>query len=201
MAWIYQARKRGNWYLASSANGQRTHRTLKTANRRTAERELARVNAEERKQPLVSGRIRWSRQDWQRFANMRGQTRVARQGYALATRAIRALAGDPRFAYLLAPVPRIVTLAELGRLDPALITIAALEICERQLSSKAALAFIRSARGVHRRARPRTLADAIRRAVRCHCERHPETAPAEIALQLRAVALDFEQRTGRTPPA
>jgi len=153
MAWIYRARPRGNFYLASRCNGRRVHRPLKTANRRQAERELLRVRAAERAAPLPSGRIRWRRQYWEQFTNLSGQTRMAKQGYALAVAAIRILSADPaRFAYLLSPVPRTATLSELARIQsPDIIMLAADEICEKRMASKPAIRLLRLLRGTHRR--------------------------------------------------
>jgi hypothetical protein len=138
-----QDRPFGNFYIRCKVDGSRTFRNLKTSDPAEAEAELARVRAEQTGRPWANGNIRWHREDWEQFSNLRGQTRVAKQGYALAARAIQALSTqESRFAYLLV-IPQTTILAELGRIsDPTIMFLAADEICDRELRSKPAIAFL-----------------------------------------------------------
>ena len=194
MASIYRGKSKGNWfYLESDAGGIHVHRPLKTKSRAVAERELARVRAEEKKLPYPSGRIRWQPQDLEQFAHMPSQSRVARQNYACAARAMAVLSDLERWAWLLKPTPKITALAPIGRLPlEELMRMAADEVCEKRMTYRAAVAFVRRLLDRHAAARPNTLANSIRSAVKVFRDMHPETTAGEIAITLRNLAIDIE---------
>lgn len=192
-AWLWQDRPFGNYYLSTNVGGKRAFRNLKTKDPAAARAELERVRAEQSARPWPTGNIRWQPEDWQKFSGLRGQTRVSMQSYALTAHAMGILSDAERWAWLLKPAPRTTTLAELGRIQNLeIMRLAADELCERKLCSKAEVAFLRNIRGRHHPAKQTTLPDAIRRAIKAHCIRHPETANDQIAQALRTLAADFK---------
>jgi hypothetical protein len=192
-AWLWQSRPLGNWYLSTNASGVRSFQNLKTKDHSEAQQILVQVRAEQSGRPFANGNLHWSKADYEKFTNFRGRSRVSKQSYACATNAMQLLSDEKRFGFLLKPIPRITTLAQLGRIQSAeIMRLAADEICERKMPSKAAIAFLRQLRNVHRAARPSTLADGIRRAIKHHCAVHPETSAKEIAIALRDLASEFD---------
>lgn len=150
-AWLQQDGCFGNFYLRTEYGGQRTFRNLRTNDPFTAQAELSKARAEFLNRPWASGNIRWNRRDWERFSNLRGQSRVAKQGYALAARAMGILNDADRWAWLLKPVPRLTALAELGRVQMVeIMRLAADELCERKPLTKEAVRLLRKLRGRRR---------------------------------------------------
>jgi hypothetical protein len=197
VAWIYRGSK-GKWfYLESRIAGHRFHRALKTQSRAIAERELAKQLALEKSIPRPDGRIRWQSQDLEQFTGMPGQSRVARQNYACAAQAMAVLTDADRWAWLLKPAPKILALGALGRLQmEEMMRLAADEVCEKRMTYRAAVAFVRRLLDRHSAARPHTLRNSIRSACKVFRDMHPETTGQEIAATLRGLAADFENERG-----
>ena len=156
MAWIEQHYPGANFYLRRRSLQGQLCKNLKTRDRAEAELALDRALAEERQTPHPSGRLKWDPHDWQQFTNMRGQSMAQKMDYALATRTLQIL--EPfgaRYAFLLKPVPRIATLAALGRIsERQIILLCADEISERRMQTKPACRLLRRLRGAERK-RPR----------------------------------------------
>ena len=202
MAWIFQGKSKGKWwYLKSQVGGHSFHRALKTQDRAVAERELEAQLATEALLTLrPNGKHRWQKTEWDRdwlaIAGLRGQTRVSRQRYAFTVRALQVLSDSDRWAWIVNP-PKVTILSALGTIESdELLRLTADEIQERKCNTKSACALIHSLMGRHRPARPSTIATALRRAVRYHCTRHPETTGLEIAAVLRNLACDFDKKNG-----
>jgi hypothetical protein len=156
LAWIEQPHPGANFYLRRRSQRGQLSVNLKTRDRAEAERELARALAEERLSPHPSGRLKWNPHDWQQFKTLRGQSMQQKMDYALCVRTLQLLEpyGD-RYGFLLKPVPRVSTLAALGRVsEPQIILLCAQEICELRLQTKPAIRLLRRLRGVERK-RPR----------------------------------------------
>src|SRR5215472_16626971 len=98
-AWLQQGSPFGNYYLRTDAAGIRTFRNLRTNDPETAQAALVDARAEIAQRPVASGNIRWRKAEWQQFAGMPGKTRVSKQGYACAARAVDVLKG-PRWHWL-----------------------------------------------------------------------------------------------------
>jgi hypothetical protein len=200
VAWLYRGKSKGNWwYLESRIAGHRIHRALKTQDRAVAEAELAKQLALEKSIPRPDGRIRWRPEEYEQFKGMPGQSRVARQQYACAARAMIVLTDTDRWAWLFKPTPKTCALAALGRLllEP-MMKLAADEACERKMTYRQAVAFVRRLLGRHAKARTRTLHNAVRSAVKVFRDMHPETTGEETARTLRELATEFE--AGRNTP-
>ena len=89
-------------------------------------------------------RIRWQSQDLAQFTGMPGQSRVAKENYARAARAMGILTDEERWAWLLKPTPKITALAALGRLQmEEMMRMAADEACERKMTYRETVAFVR----------------------------------------------------------
>lgn len=201
MAWAALTQHRpplGNFYLIYQDGGpKRKFRNLSTSNPAVAQAELAKARAELSGRPWSNGRRQWQRvewdKDWAELAGLHGKTRVSQQRYAFAIRAMQALSDDSRWAWILKPKPKVTVLSALGTITvDEILQLTADEICEGRLSSKAACAVVHSLMARHSRSRSSTLPDRIRRAIQYHVTLHPETRPGEIALQLRAIACDYE---------
>jgi len=202
VAWLYRGKSKGKWwYLESRIGGHRFHRALKTQDKAVALRELAKQLALEKSIPRPDGRIRWRPDEYEQFKDiMPGQSRVARQNYACSARAMQILCDENRWAWLLKPTPKICALAALGRLPmEEMIRLAADEICERKATYRQAVCFVRRLLGRHAKARPRTLHNTVRSAVKMFRDMHPEISSADTAHMLRELATEFEAENKKAP--
>lgn len=140
--------------------------------------------------PRPDSNIRWDPRVYAQFSNCVGKTRVSLQNYFLATRSLEALVENhKRFAWLLDPL-KVTVLGALGRLDDRMLVLTAAEICDRKLTSKPALAFVRRVRGRHRNYMPNLIA-YLRRVAWRYIEFY-EAPRADVVAAFGAVRMDLE---------
>ena len=189
--WLQRNGPAGNFYLRSCYGGEKTFRNLHTADPDVAQAELLRARAEFTRCPSASGNIRWTPEQYEQFGDLPGKSRVQKQNYACAARAIGLLGEDPKFDWLLKPTPKTTILAQLGRVEEEhrLLLIAEAVCLQRPRTLKAVKA-IRVMRGRGRKLRKPALWEVIRTAIQKHLAQYP-AEPVRPVAALEAVLAGY----------